>query len=41
VTASVGIATSTVGYERPEDVLRDADIAMYRVKSTGRGTYSA
>jgi diguanylate cyclase (GGDEF)-like protein/PAS domain S-box-containing protein len=40
VTASVGVATSTAGYERPEDVLRDADIAMYRVKSTGRDTYS-
>jgi diguanylate cyclase (GGDEF)-like protein/PAS domain S-box-containing protein len=40
VTASIGVAMSTVGYERPEDVLRDADIAMYRAKSKGRGTYA-
>jgi diguanylate cyclase (GGDEF)-like protein/PAS domain S-box-containing protein len=40
VTASVGVATGTAGYERPEDVLRDADIAMYRAKSDGRGTYA-
>ena len=39
VTASVGVVTSTAGYEQPEDVLRDADIAMYRAKSAGRGTY--
>ncbi|HET9060991.1 MAG TPA: diguanylate cyclase, partial [Acidimicrobiales bacterium] len=40
VTASIGVAMSTNGYERPEDVLRDADIAMYRAKSKGRGTYA-
>jgi diguanylate cyclase (GGDEF)-like protein len=34
-TASIGIALSATGYERPHDVLRDADIAMYRAKSRG------
>ncbi len=40
VTGSLGVATSTTGYDCPEDVLRDADIAMYRAKSTGRGSYA-
>lgn len=34
-TASLGIALSAPGYERPEDILRDADTAMYRAKSLG------
>ena len=33
VTASVGITTSDVGYTNAEDVLRDADIAMYHAKA--------
>jgi diguanylate cyclase (GGDEF)-like protein len=40
VTASVGIASSATGYEDPEDVLRDADIAMYHAKEAERGTAS-
>jgi diguanylate cyclase (GGDEF)-like protein/PAS domain S-box-containing protein len=40
VTGSLGVATSTTGYECPEDVLRDADIAMYMAKSTARGSYA-
>jgi diguanylate cyclase (GGDEF)-like protein/PAS domain S-box-containing protein len=40
VSGSLGVATSTNGYDRAEDVLRDADIAMYRAKSTSRGTYA-
>ncbi len=35
-SASIGITFSSVGYETPGDVLRDADIAMYRAKSAGR-----
>jgi diguanylate cyclase (GGDEF)-like protein/PAS domain S-box-containing protein len=38
-TASIGIAPSTTGYERPDDVLRDADTAMYRAKSLGTSRY--
>ena len=34
-TVSIGIALSSVGYERAEDILRDADIAMYRAKDAG------
>jgi diguanylate cyclase (GGDEF)-like protein/PAS domain S-box-containing protein len=38
-TASIGIVISTTGYPRPEDVLRDADIAMYRAKAQGKARY--
>jgi Amt family ammonium transporter len=37
--ASIGIAVGGPGYERPEQVLRDADIAMYRAKALGRGRH--
>jgi diguanylate cyclase (GGDEF)-like protein/PAS domain S-box-containing protein len=39
VTASVGIAVYTPEYERPEDLLRDADTAMYRAKASGRACH--
>jgi diguanylate cyclase (GGDEF)-like protein/PAS domain S-box-containing protein len=35
-TASIGIALSGPGYTRPEDLLLDADTAMYRAKAQGR-----
>jgi diguanylate cyclase (GGDEF)-like protein/PAS domain S-box-containing protein len=35
--ASVGIAHSRAIYAKPEEVLRDADIAMYRAKAHGKG----
>ena len=35
VAVSVGIALSTVTHERPEDVLKDADVAMRRAKALG------
>ena len=40
VTASVGVALSQTGYTDPEDVLRDADIAMYDAKGSRRGSAS-
>jgi len=33
VTASIGIALSSTRYERPEDMIRDAQIAMFRAQS--------
>jgi diguanylate cyclase (GGDEF)-like protein/PAS domain S-box-containing protein len=36
VTASIGVALSSTGYTRAEDILRDADTAMYRAKALGR-----
>ena len=39
-TASVGITFSSLGYSRPEDMLRDADIAMYRAKVDGKARYA-
>ena len=39
-TASIGIALSSTGYEQPEDILRDADAAMYRAKGTGRARHA-
>jgi diguanylate cyclase (GGDEF)-like protein/PAS domain S-box-containing protein len=38
-TASIGIALSASMYERADDVLRDADIAMYRAKGEGRARH--
>ena len=36
LTASIGIALSVSGYERAEDMVRDASLAMVRAKSGGR-----
>ncbi len=38
-TVSIGIVMSTAGYDRPDEVLRDADIAMYQAKGQGRATH--
>ena len=36
---SMGIALSRPSYQHAEEMLRDADIALYRVKTGGRGRY--
>jgi diguanylate cyclase (GGDEF)-like protein len=38
-TSSIGIALSTTGYDHPENMLRDADTAMYRAKARGKACY--
>ena len=38
-SASVGVALSSPAYKHPEEILRDADTAMYRAKAAGRGCY--
>ncbi|HLE70468.1 MAG TPA: GGDEF domain-containing phosphodiesterase, partial [Vicinamibacteria bacterium] len=39
ITTSIGIAVGSRAYERPMDLLRDADTAMYRAKATGKGRH--
>ena len=39
-SASIGITFSGVGYSQPEEVLRDADIAMYKAKLAGKARYA-
>jgi diguanylate cyclase (GGDEF)-like protein/PAS domain S-box-containing protein len=39
-TASIGVALSGHQYARPGDLLRDADLAMYRAKSNRAGSYT-
>ena len=38
-SASIGISFSALGYESPEDILRDADTAMYRAKANGKARH--
>ena len=39
-SASIGIVINTTDYDNCADLLRDADIAMYRAKSLGKGRYT-
>lgn len=39
ISASIGVVSSTVGYNDAGEVLRDADIAMYRAKALGKARY--
>jgi len=39
VSLSMGIVLKPENYSSPDDILRDADIAMYRAKGLGRGRY--
>ena len=38
-TASIGIALSSTGYDQVENLLRDADTAMYRAKAAGKARH--
>jgi len=40
VTASIGIAVATGPADRPTDLLRDADVALYQAKANGKGCYA-
>ncbi len=39
-SASIGITFSTLGYRSAEEVLRDADTAMYKAKAGGKARYA-
>jgi len=39
ITVSIGIAPTTSGRTAPEDILRDADLAMYHAKAKGKARY--
>jgi diguanylate cyclase (GGDEF)-like protein/PAS domain S-box-containing protein len=38
-SASIGIAIYNPAYQKPEELLRDADTAMYSAKAVGKGRY--
>lgn len=40
IGASIGIVLNNLGYDTPEEILRDADTAMYRAKMHGRRGYT-
>jgi diguanylate cyclase (GGDEF)-like protein len=40
VSAAIGIALTEERCTRPDEVLRDADVAMYRAKALGDGSYA-
>lgn len=39
LNASIGIATTELRYSSPNEMLRDADAAMYQAKARGKGCY--
>ncbi|HET7731992.1 MAG TPA: EAL domain-containing protein [Usitatibacter sp.] len=40
ISASIGMTFSSNGYQTSEQIIRDADIAMYKAKSKGKGQYA-
>ncbi|WOD40280.1 EAL domain-containing protein [Nodosilinea sp. E11] len=39
-SASIGVATSDLGYQSVDEILRDADTAMYQAKLSGRAQFA-
>ncbi|RPJ24020.1 MAG: EAL domain-containing protein [Chloroflexi bacterium] len=39
ISASIGVIMNTGGYDLPQDILRDADIAMYQAKGSGKARF--
>ena len=39
IGTSIGIALSSTGFEGPDEMVRDADTAMYQAKRAGKGRY--
>ncbi|HEX2996237.1 MAG TPA: EAL domain-containing protein [Anaerolineales bacterium] len=39
ITASIGVVMNMEGYDLPEEILRDADIAMYQAKASGKARF--
>ena len=39
MSASMGIVLGVPDYEQPEDILRDADIALHRAKTSGEARH--
>ena len=40
IGASIGVVLASGGHRTADDLLRDADVAMYRAKVSGRGSYA-
>jgi diguanylate cyclase (GGDEF)-like protein len=40
IRCSIGVVVSSGGHRTADDLLRDADVAMYRAKAQGRGSYA-
>jgi diguanylate cyclase (GGDEF)-like protein len=40
LTTSIGLVLGDASYQQPEDILRDADLAMYEAKSQGKARYA-
>ncbi len=39
-STSIGVVVGRAGYAKPEELLRDADTALYQAKARGRGCYA-
>jgi EAL domain-containing protein (putative c-di-GMP-specific phosphodiesterase class I) len=40
ISASIGIVHSTLDHDSPDDIIRDADTAMYKAKTLGRASHA-